>query len=424
MSTLLWLLTEAGLVLCWLVTPWAPAPWLALCWLMAPLAGWLALLLTRKRSQVRLTCPVTAEKGKPFSVTAEVRQGVPFGRGRLTVSVENTVTGETHREKLTLHQGRGAWQVQSACCGCLVMQAAELVLWDLLGVLPVRIPCTVQGRICVMPDTFPIEADPVSAVSRQTDCEEYAPDVRGSDPTEIFQIREYVPGDSLRQIHWKLSAKAGRYMVRDAAKPVDHRLTIYVERRTAPPRLAAVIGTAVQLVAGIPSVGYGLVCMIVLVPAIRRAFGLGSGACLLAAILVLTVMVLPSIINVAETALQAVPREYEEASLALGATETETYFRVSLPAARSGVAAAVVLGVGRAIGEAMAIIMVAGNVANMPGLFTSVRFLTTGIISGMSDAAVGSLYQQALFSIGLVLFLFIMLINVLLNVCIKRKKED
>ena len=108
MSTLLWLLTEAGLVLCWLVTPWAPAPWLALCWLMAPLAGWLALLLTRKRSQVRLTCPVTAEKGKPFSVTAEVRQGVPFGRGRLTVSVENTVTGETHREKLTLHQGRVA----------------------------------------------------------------------------------------------------------------------------------------------------------------------------------------------------------------------------------------------------------------------------------------------------------------------------
>ena len=205
--------------------------------------------------------------------------------------------------------------------------------------------------------------------------------------------------------------------------PVGLMTAIFLAK-AAPPRLAAVIRTAVQLLAGIPSVVYGLVGMIVLVPAMRRAFGLGSGACLLAAILVLTVMVLPSIINVAETALQAVPREYEEASLALGATETETYFRVSLPAARSGVAAAVVLGVGRAIGEAMAIIMVAGNVANMPGLFTSVRFLTTGIISGMSDAAVGSLYQQALFSIGLVLFLFIMLINVLLNVCIKRKKED
>lgn len=205
--------------------------------------------------------------------------------------------------------------------------------------------------------------------------------------------------------------------------PVGLMTAVFLAK-AAPPRLAAVIRTAVQLLAGIPSVVYGLVGMIVLVPAIRRAFGLGSGACLLAAILVLTVMVLPSIINVAETALQAVPREYEEASLALGATETETYFRVSLPAARSGVAAAVVLGVGRAIGEAMAIIMVAGNVANMPGLFTSVRFLTTGIISGMSDAAVGSLYQQALFSIGLVLFLFIMLINVLLNVCIKRRKED
>ena len=205
--------------------------------------------------------------------------------------------------------------------------------------------------------------------------------------------------------------------------PVGLMTAIFLAK-AAPPRLAAVIRTAVQLLAGIPSVVYGLVGMIVLVPAIRRAFGLGSGACLLAAILVLTVMVLPSIINVAETALQAVPREYEEASLALGATETETYFRVSLPAARSGVAAAVVLGVGRAIGEAMAIIMVAGNVANMPGLFTSVRFLTTGIISGMSDAAVGSLYQQALFSIGLVLFLFIMIINVLLYVCIKRKKED
>ena len=192
----------------------------------------------------------------------------------------------------------------------------------------------------------------------------------------------------------------------------------------APAPVAAVIRTAVQLLAGIPSVVYGLVGMIVLVPLIRTTFSLGSGACLLAAILVLSIMVLPSIINVSETALRAVPREYEEASLALGATAAETYFRVSLHAARSGVATAVVLGVGRAIGEAMAIIMVAGNVANMPGLFRSVRFLTTGIISGMSYAPVGSLYQQALFSIGLVLFLFIMLINVFLNVFIKKRKED
>ena len=205
--------------------------------------------------------------------------------------------------------------------------------------------------------------------------------------------------------------------------PIGLMTAIFLAK-LAPAPVAAVIRTAVSLLAGIPSVVYGLVGMIVLVPLIRTTFSLGSGACLLAAILVLSIMVLPSIINVSETALRAVPREYEEASLALGATATETYFRVSLHAARSGVATAVVLGVGRAIGEAMAIIMVAGNVANMPGLFQSVRFLTTGIISGMSYAPVGSLYQQALFSIGLVLFLFIMLINVFLNVFTKKRKED
>ena len=197
-------------------------------------------------------------------------------------------------------------------------------------------------------------------------------------------------------------------------------LTAVFLAKVAPPKLAAVIRTAVQLLAGIPSVVYGLVGMIVLVPAIRTLFHLSSGACLLAAMIVLAIMILPSIINVAETALQAVPREYEEASLALGATETETYFRVSLPAARSGVATAMVLGVGRAIGEAMAIIMVAGNVANMPSLFSSVRFLTTAVSSEMAYAS--GLQRQALFSIALVLFLFIMLINIVLNTLLKRKK--
>ena len=201
-------------------------------------------------------------------------------------------------------------------------------------------------------------------------------------------------------------------------------LTALFLAKVAPDAVARVIRTAVELLAGIPSIVYGLVGMIVLVPAIQRAFQLSSGACLLAAIVVLAIMILPSIINVAETALRAVPKEYEEASLALGATHIETIFRVTLPAARSGVATAIVLGVGRAIGEAMAIIMVSGNVPNMPGsLFTSVRFLTTAIASEMSYASVGSLWQQALYSVGLVLFLFIMLINVILNLFIKRKKE-
>ena len=205
--------------------------------------------------------------------------------------------------------------------------------------------------------------------------------------------------------------------------PIGLMTAIFLSK-VAPPKFAAVVHAAVELLAGIPSVVYGLVGMILLVPAIRVAFDLPSGATLLAAIIVLAVMILPSIVSVSETALRAVPREYEEASLALGATHIETVFRVSVPAARSGIATAIVLGIGRAIGEAMAIIMVAGNVANMPGLLTPVRFLTTAIASEMSYASVGSLHRNALFSIGLVLFLFIMLINVFLNVFIKRKKED
>ena len=204
--------------------------------------------------------------------------------------------------------------------------------------------------------------------------------------------------------------------------PIGLMTAIFLAK-VAPPKAARVIHSAVELLAGIPSVVYGLVGMIVLVPAIRELFGLSSGACLLAAIIVLAIMILPSIINVSETALRAVPKEYEEASLALGATEIETYFRVSLPAAGSGVVTAVVLGVGRAIGEAMAIIMVSGNVPNLPGLFQPVRFLTTAIASEMSYASYGSLWRQSLFSVGLVLFLFIMLINVLLNVLIKGRKE-
>lgn len=200
-------------------------------------------------------------------------------------------------------------------------------------------------------------------------------------------------------------------------------LTAVFLAKVAPQPVAAVIRPAVDLLAGIPSVVYGLVGMMVLVPWIRTTFDVPAGDSLLAAIVVLAVMILPSIISVSETALKAVPKEYEEASLALGATELETYFRVTAPAAKSGIAAAVVLGVGRAIGEAMAILMVAGNVANMPSLLSSVKFLTTAIAGEMSYAAVGSLQRNALYSIGLVLFLFIMCINVFLNVFLKRNKE-
>ena len=201
--------------------------------------------------------------------------------------------------------------------------------------------------------------------------------------------------------------------------PVGFMTAVFLAK-VAPPRLASLVRPAVDLLAGIPSVVYGLIGMMVLVPAVRVAFHLPEGASLFCAILVLAVMILPSIISVSETALKAVPKEYEEASLALGATHIETVFRVSVPAASSGIAASIVLGIGRAIGEAMAVIMVAGNVANMPGLFQSVRFLTTAVSSEMAYAS--GLQRQALFSIALVLFLFIMLINIVLNTLLKRKK--
>lgn len=199
--------------------------------------------------------------------------------------------------------------------------------------------------------------------------------------------------------------------------PVGFLTAVYLSK-AAPPKVKSIMETAVSLLAGIPSVVYGLVGMMVLVPLIRKVFHVPDGASLLAAIIVLAIMILPSIIKVSITALDAVPSEYEDASLALGATPIETYFRVSVPAAKSGIAAAVVLGVGRAIGEAMAVMMVAGNVANMPSLFQSVRYLTTAVASEMSYSS--GLQRQALFSIALVLFLFIMLINAVLNLLLKR----
>lgn len=204
--------------------------------------------------------------------------------------------------------------------------------------------------------------------------------------------------------------------------PIGFLTAVYLAK-VAPAKVRSVMESAVSLLAGIPSVVYGLVGMLILVPGIRKIFNVPDGASLLAAIIVLAIMILPSIIKVSMTALLAVPKEYEDASLALGATPIETYFRVSVPAAKSGIAAAVVLGVGRAIGEAMAVVMVAGNAANMPRLFESVRFLTTAVSSEMSYAGPGSLRRQALFSIALVLFLFIVLINAVLNFFLKRSKE-
>lgn len=250
----------------------------------------------------------------------------------------------------------------------------------------------------------------------------------------IPAIREIGLIDFLFGTTWKSTANPPRYGILPfiltsiygtagaifLGVPVGFLVAVYLAK-IAPPKIKSLVQGAVGVLAGIPSVVYGLVGMMVLVPGIRNLFNVPDGASLLSAIIVLAVMILPSIINVSITALEAVPKEYEDASLALGATPEETFFRVSVPAAKSGIATAVVLGVGRAVGEAMAVVMVSGNVANMPSLFESVRFLTTAVSSEMGYAS--GLQRQALFSIALVLFLFIMLINAVLNFFLKHEKE-
>lgn len=250
----------------------------------------------------------------------------------------------------------------------------------------------------------------------------------------IPAIREIGFFDFILGEEWKSTAKVAKFGILPfiltsvygtvgaivIGVPIGFFTAVYLAKM-APKKIKNIVTTAIGLLAGIPSVVYGLVGMMILVPGICKWFNLSDGASLLAAIIVLAIMILPSIINVSITALEAVPKEYEDASLALGATAEETWFKISVPAAKSGIAAAVVLGVGRAIGEAMAVMMVSGNAANMPSIFESVRFLTTAIASEMSYSS--GLQQQALFSIAFVLFFFIMFINAILNYFLKRDKE-
>lgn len=192
-----------------------------------------------------------------------------------------------------------------------------------------------------------------------------------------------------------------------------------------------IVKPAVELLAGIPSIVYGLLGILIINPIMYKleimifegseTHQFTGGANLMASIIVLAVMILPTVINISETALKQVPKHYKMSSLALGATHIQTIFKVIIPAARSGIISAVVLGVGRAIGEAMAIVLVSGNKPNVPLPFNSVRFLTTGIVSEMSYAQ--GLHRQVLFTIGLVLFVFIMVINILLSTALKKDAE-
>lgn len=188
-----------------------------------------------------------------------------------------------------------------------------------------------------------------------------------------------------------------------------------------PPKLHKILQPMVNLLAGIPSVVYGFFGLVVLVPWISSVFG-GSGNSILTASLLLAVMILPTIITVSESAIRAVPENYYEGALALGATHEKSVFFVVFPAAKSGILAGVVLGIGRAIGEAMAVVMVAGNQARMPaGILKGVRTLTTNIVLEMGYAA--DLHREALIATGVVLFIFILLINLLLSVLRSKGKK-
>lgn len=186
----------------------------------------------------------------------------------------------------------------------------------------------------------------------------------------------------------------------------------------APPKVRPFLRTAVELLAGIPSVVYGLVGLLVIAPTVAKVFNLPVGSNLFSAIIILSIMILPTIVAITDTSLNSVSNSIKEASLGLGATQIQTIFKVIVPAARSGIMTGVVLGIGRAIGETMAVIMVAGNVVNMPKLFESVRFMTTGIVIEMSYAS--EFHRSVLFAIGLILFIFIMALNIFLSVVLKK----
>lgn len=193
-----------------------------------------------------------------------------------------------------------------------------------------------------------------------------------------------------------------------------------------------IMKAAIELLAGIPSVVYGLLGILIINPQMYKlekffyhtshSHQFTGGANLIAAIIVLVIMILPTLINVSETALETVPNQLRLSSYALGATKIQTIFKVVIPAAKNGIMSAIVLGVGRAIGEAMAILLVAGNAVNLPAPFNSVRFLTTAIVSEMSYSS--GVHRQVLFTIGLVLFIFIMIINIVLMKILKKGEEN
>lgn len=238
--------------------------------------------------------------------------------------------------------------------------------------------------------------------------------IKGYSLSEFLFGTEWVPSNDkfgiLPMILGSLYATIGSLII---GAPIGILTATFIVE-VAPKGISKLISPAVELLAGIPSVLYGVFGVAFIVPNIQKIFKLPKGQSLFAVIIVLSVMMLPTIITISETAIKAVPKVYKEGSLALGASKTETTFKVILPAARSGILAAVVLGVGRAIGETMAVILVAGNSPAIPkSIMDSVRLLTTNIALEMGYAF--GTHQEMLFATGVVLFMFILILNLILT---------
>lgn len=230
MRRLIWVcLTALALLGCLLQPSAALGVCLGGC-LLLPLLSWGILWLARKRVRLRMEAVSVAEKGETVLLSVCCERGcLPCGSVSVCLTVENSVTGERVRKKLLL-QKKQTVELESAFCGCLRCSMEKARLWDFCGLLPVPLSCGVVKRVSVMPHTFPVEACMESAPALNEDCQEYAQDRKGQDRTETYQLRDYAAGDSLSQIHWKLSSKRGHPVVREAACPVDQSLLLFVDR--------------------------------------------------------------------------------------------------------------------------------------------------------------------------------------------------
>ena len=230
MSLILWLLCVLGTSLALALQPHPALVGVLAVFVAAPIISWVTVFGCCKKLSICWTAPGVTQKKKPFTlgVRLESKTGLPVGKTVAWLRMTNTATGQTQRKRISF-RGNSDYTLESSFCGCIECKAESLWCYDLFGVLPVKLNCKQKKRILVMPDTFPVEVSSVLNQCRM-DASDYSPDRKGYDRSETLQIREYVPGDSLQQIHWKLSSKMGDLVVRDASLPVDRQLMVFLDQ--------------------------------------------------------------------------------------------------------------------------------------------------------------------------------------------------